>query len=299
MSADDPQDNRPPPLYVLGIPQSEEERGKCRSCGFLWAAAFDNSGERKFRDIRVQVRYGSDPFRYEVSMFPTHERPVCILGVANLQDEIAQKDLRDAAGKLVHEQGQDFPTAAGIIFKKPRHCQEWVAYSEGKTIQQYYAEAFMERLERLRQQFQIDGEKRQQVWEAKLSESQSRLQEQTNRIVEAILATARDHKEITAESKTIAEGSLAAVAESKEIAKTSLTAVTAIGVLGDQFKVMAEKSDNFMRNVNLWLLVLTIVILFLTAAGVYRAFVSRPPTVIIQQPGEQQPGEQRKDNSTK
>lgn len=253
MSADDPQDNRPPPLYVLGIPQSEEERGKCRSCGFLWAAAFDNSGARTFREIQVEVRYGCDLFLYQVSIFPTHQRPVCILGVANLQNEIAQEDLRDAAGKLVHGQGPDFSRAAGIIFKKPRHCSEWVAHSEGKAIQQYYAEAFMERLESLRQQFQKDGEERQRAWEAELSRTETRIQDQTNRIL---------------------SGSLAVSAENQALA-------------GD-VKRMLEASDKANRRFNKGFLSMTILIILLTLLQVYFASRQRP-TIITQPPTVERP----------
>lgn len=241
MSADAPQDT-PPPLYVLGIPQSQEERGKCRSCGFLWAAAFNNSGERKFREIQDVVRYGVSPFLYQVNMFPSHQRPVCILGVANLQNEIAQQDLRDAAGKLVHGQGpDDFSRAAEIIFKEPRNCQHWVAYNEGKAIQQYYAEALMERLESLRQQFQKDGEERQRVWERTLSQTQIRIQEQTNRTLGGMLV-------VSAENQALA----------------------------GEVKAMVEASDRANRRFNKWFLSMTILILLLTLLQVYFASRQRP-----------------------
>src|SRR5262249_14783841 len=148
----------------------------------------------------------------------------CIVGYQNLQGKVSEE--------AANQKG-DFERAARRVIWEDRKCPKWQQYNVGKSIQQYYLEDFMQRLEELRQKFQHEGEERQRAFAASQAETIAKLQEQTNQIVNAILATTKVHKEITEKSKTVAEKSSIAVTSGKEIA--------------EKMKDSAEASDRFVK----------------------------------------------------
>jgi hypothetical protein len=266
--------------YLFGHPLAPEWKGKCSWCGFMWIG-LSKFGAPLYEEVDEFRRVGVSSFlKTDDGKDRAIPRIECLMSFRDLSGDIAEEATR--------QQGNWQRAATKVLSEDPK-CPYWQMYRSAKPISQYYMESFMERLEELRQRFQRDGEERQRVWEAKLSESQARLQDQTNRIVEAILATTKDHKQITEESKDIATNSLAIVAESKKIAEGSLTTVAEINTLAKEIGAASKLSNKFNRKVNLWLIGLTILILLLTAIQVYFAVASKPPTVIMQQPSQQQP----------
>lgn len=155
--------------YIYGNPLGPEHQGRCFSCGFLRLAVPVRAGT-DYREMDWLLRFGMEPClariqsNKEHTVQPTTE---CLIGFADLPDEI---------GREAHRLRGDFERAAGITFKKDRQCPKWKPYSRGKPIQQYYAEVFLQELEKLRQQFQEDWERRQQEFSQQLALRDSALE---------------------------------------------------------------------------------------------------------------------------
>lgn len=163
MSSDTPETNDPAQAYIHGIPLEAKNHGKCFSCGFLRLATPVRAGTH-YREIEWPARWGMEHCLDRVQTDKedsVQPMPECVIGFADLRHEIGQEAYR---------QRGDFERAAQVVFWQDRKCPKWRSYNPGKPVQQYYTEVFMQELEKLRQQFQEDWERRRQSWEERLAE---------------------------------------------------------------------------------------------------------------------------------
>lgn len=149
-------------LYVYGLPFPSEFEGQCFTCGFLRLAVPTRAGT-DYREMDWPLRLGVEPCLVRIQSDKEHTvQPTteCVIGVADLPDEI---------GRQSNALRGDFERAASIVFKKDRKCPKWQPYSRDKSIQQFYTEVFLKDLEKLRQQFQEDWERRQREFSQELA----------------------------------------------------------------------------------------------------------------------------------
>lgn len=142
MSSDSSDTPIPAEVYCVGLPLAPENHGRCFSCGFL-RRSLPGMG---YQEINWLSRWSILPSlsRAEnsegLSVQPTAE---CMLGIRDLPNEI---------GLELGPVQSDLERAAHVVFWKDRKCPKWQPYQPVKSLEQYYAEVFMHRLEELREQ---------------------------------------------------------------------------------------------------------------------------------------------------
>src|SRR5436853_68448 len=118
-------DNPTTGSYIQGRPILSADQGKCFICGFLRLAVPVRAGI-DYREMDWFLRFGMEPCLVRIQSDKEHTvQPTteCLLGVADLPDEIGQEAAR---------QHGDFERAAHIVFKKDRKCPKWRPYNRGK-----------------------------------------------------------------------------------------------------------------------------------------------------------------------
>src|SRR5690349_2214971 len=125
---------------------SPETKGKCFTCGFLHSRVVIQS-KSSYEEIELPKRYGLESLLEPITISDGKSvQPIleCVVGYRNVQGNIGEE--------AANQQG-NFEKAARIVLEQDIKCPKWQAYEQGKSIQQYYMEDSLQRLEELRQKF--------------------------------------------------------------------------------------------------------------------------------------------------
>lgn len=138
---------------------ADEEKGRCRSCGFLAKhSLFARSPRPRFHEIEAGERRSANhvsiftyPATVGTRMLNVEAEVVCFVHEYDLMEElpnVSRGELKDATELQRAE-------VAVEVIAKDRHCQAWYPYTPGFGPSEHYEELKMQRLEQDRRTFEM------------------------------------------------------------------------------------------------------------------------------------------------